>query len=211
MTEEQMPESGTPATPEQTPEASAPEAAAPEPAAPEAAPTAPEVSAPDTTPTAPESAALDTAPAVEPATPAPSDQPEDPARATPGGYYWGTGRRKTAVARVRIRPGLGEFKVNKRDADVHFRRDVDRQAIRAPLAATDLLKKLDIFVNISGGGTTGQAGAIVLGVARALYNYDSQYEQTLRDGGYLTRDSRRVERKKYGQRGARRRFQFSKR
>ena len=84
-------------------------------------------------------------------------------------------------------------------------------AFRAPLKATDMLKKLDVFVNISGGGTTGQAGAIVLGIARAINRYDSQYEQALRDGGYLTRDSRRVERKKYGQRGARRRFQFSKR
>ena len=74
-----------------------------------------------------------------------------------------------------------------------------------------MLKKLDVFVNVSGGGTTGQAGAIMLGVARAIYHYDSQFEQALRNGGYLTRDSRQVERKKYGQRGARRRFQFSKR
>jgi small subunit ribosomal protein S9 len=141
----------------------------------------------------------------------PGAQKKDWTKATAGGFHWGTGRRKTAIARVRIRPGSGEFKVNKRDADVYFPRDTDRQAIRAPLHATEMLKKLDVFVNISGGGTTGQAGAIVLGLARALFNYDSQYEQVLRDGNYLTRDSRRVERKKYGQSGARRRFQFSKR
>ncbi|MFH0981483.1 MAG: 30S ribosomal protein S9 [Planctomycetota bacterium] len=143
--------------------------------------------------------------------PTPTDGREDSSKPTPGGYYWGTGRRKTSVARVRIRPGTGEFKVNQRDADMYFRREVDRLAIRAPLRASDMLAKLDVFVNVSGGGTSGQAGAIILGVARALYLYDSQHEQVLRDGGYMTRDSRRVERKKYGQSGARRRFQFSKR
>ncbi|MCK4658491.1 MAG: 30S ribosomal protein S9 [Phycisphaerae bacterium] len=144
-------------------------------------------------------------------TPEPSDNRRDWTKPTPGGYYWGTGRRKTSIARVRVRPGTGEFKINNRDADTHFARDVDRLAVRAPLKATEMLKKLDVFVNIKGGGTTGQAGAIVLGVARAICHYDRQHEQMLRDGGYLTRDSRRVERKKYGQRGARRRFQFSKR
>ena len=144
-------------------------------------------------------------------TPEPKKRQRDWTKPTPGGYHWGTGRRKTSIARVRVRPGSGEFKVNRRDADTYFPRDCDRQAIRAPLHASDLLKKLDIFVNVGGGGTTGQAGAIVLGVARAIFHYDAQYEQVLRDGGYLTRDSRRVERKKYGQRGARRRFQFSKR
>jgi small subunit ribosomal protein S9 len=142
---------------------------------------------------------------------APGARRRDWTRPTPGGYYWGTGRRKTAIARVRVRPGSGEFKVNTRDADEYFRRAVDRQAIRGPLEATELLKKLDVFVNVHGGGTTGQAGAIILGIARAIDHYDTQYEQVLRDGGYLTRDARQVERKKYGQRGARRRFQFSKR
>ena len=220
MTEEQTPESETPATPQQAPEVGTPEAVAPEASAPEPSPVAPEAVAPEVVaPEAPSAASepevsetAPTVPALEiPAAPMPSDQPKDPSLATPGGYYWGTGRRKTAVARVRIRPGSGEFKVNKKDADEHFCRDVDRQAIRAPLQAADMLKKLDVFVNISGGGTTGQAGAIVLGIARAINRYDTQYEQVLRDGGYLTRDSRRVERKKYGQRGARRRFQFSKR
>ncbi|MCP4589130.1 MAG: 30S ribosomal protein S9 [bacterium] len=134
-----------------------------------------------------------------------------PRSPTHGGYTWGTGRRKTAIARVRVRAGSGQFKVNKREADIHFVREVDRKAIRAPLEAANLLSKLDVFVNVVGGGTTGQAGAIVLGIARAISNFDSQYMQSLRDGGFLTRDSRRVERKKYGQRGARRRFQFSKR
>jgi small subunit ribosomal protein S9 len=187
-------------TEEQTPQgAASPTAATP------SETTIPPVVAPPTTPTTPAAAA------TTPAKPVPGGQRKDWTKATPGGFHWGTGRRKTAVARVRIRPGSGEFKVNKRDADVHFRREVDRRAIRAPLEATEMLKKLDVFVNISGGGTTGQAGAIILGIARALYHYDSQYEQVLRDGGYLTRDSRRVERKKYGQSGARKRFQFSKR
>lgn len=183
-----------------------------------AEPTPPPLSSSDSaqpaaTPAGPEKAVPS---ATEPAgaTRRPADRREeqrDWSQATPGGYHWGTGRRKTAVARVRIRPGAGEFKINARDADVHFAREVDRQTIRAPLKAAELLGKLDVFVNISGGGTSGQAGAIALGIARAINHYDPQYEHTLRDGGYLTRDSRRVERKKYGQRGARRRFQFSKR
>jgi len=129
----------------------------------------------------------------------------------PGGYLWGTGRRKSAVARVRIRPGQGAFLINKREIDDYFREDRDRKAVVAPLEATGNMGKFDVWVSIQGGGFTGQAGAIVLGVARALRAYDVAYEATLRDGGYLTRDSREKERKKYGQRGARRRFQFSKR
>ncbi len=164
-------------------------------------------------PVSPEAVAAEIAPpaAVADTPPAASALRKDRSKPTPGGFHWGTGRRKTAIARVRIRPGAGEFKINKREADQFFPREVDRRAIRAPLAATELLKKLDVFVNVSGGGSTGQAGAIMLGVARALYHYDRQYEQVLRDGGYLTRDSREVERKKYGRSGARRRFQFSKR
>ncbi len=203
MTEEQTPEPGPPSTP---PEASEPTTPQPEPPTPAGAVSEP--SAPQTA----DSEGAPVGPAVTaPAKPATSVKRRDWTKPTPGGYHWGTGRRKKAIARVRIRPGAGEFKVNKRDADVHFRREVDRQTIRAPLEAAEMLKKLDVFVNVSGGGTTGQAGAIMLGVARAIYHYDSQFEQALRNGGYLTRDSRQVERKKYGQRGARRRFQFSKR
>lgn len=126
-------------------------------------------------------------------------------------YFWGTGRRKRAVARVRIRPGKGEITVNKRDLDKYFQSDRDRNDVVAPLKATDTAKKVDVFVNVNGGGTTGQAGAIMLGIARALKAANTDYEPTLRENGYLTRDDRKVERKKYGQRGARRRFQFSKR
>ncbi|OHB62670.1 MAG: 30S ribosomal protein S9 [Planctomycetes bacterium RBG_13_60_9] len=127
------------------------------------------------------------------------------------GYWWGTGRRKTSVARVRIRPGSGKLLVNKRDIDDYFKRDQDRKAVTAPLRAVEAEKSFDVFVNVRGGGITGQAGAALLGVARALRNYDENYIGILRDMGHLTRDPRMVERKKPGQSGARRRFQFSKR
>ena len=127
------------------------------------------------------------------------------------GWWWGTGRRKTAVARVRIRPGKGEFKINKRSIDEYFTEPRDRADVVAPLAATEMQGKMDVFVNLKGGGYMGQAGAVLLGVARALKTYDCTLEDVLREHGYLTRDARKVERKKYGQRGARRRFQFSKR
>jgi small subunit ribosomal protein S9 len=138
---------------------------------------------------------------------------EKPAKKGPdkGGYCWSTGRRKSSVARVRIKPGDGKLLVNKRGLEDYFRREQDRIAILAPLKAIEAEKSFDVFVNVRGGGTTGQAGATVLGIARALKNYSEDYVQALRDGGHLTRDSRMVERKKYGQRGARRRFQFSKR
>ena len=126
-------------------------------------------------------------------------------------YFWGTGRRKRAVARVRVRPGEGTFKINGREINEYFHLEKDRQAVLRPLEVTGGRKKLDVFVNVYGGGTTGQAGAIMLGVARALKACNSDYEPLLREGNFLTRDSRKVERKKYGQRGARRRFQFSKR
>ena len=126
-------------------------------------------------------------------------------------YVWGTGRRKTAVARVRIRPGKGKFLINDREFDTFFRIDKDRQAARKPLSVTDSAKSFDVFVNVKGGGTTGQAGAVVLGLARALVKTNRDYEPALREHNLLTRDARKVERKKYGQRGARRRFQFSKR
>ena len=116
-----------------------------------------------------------------------------------GGFIWGLGRRKSSVARVRIKPGDGKLLVNKRELDKYFARQQDRNAVLAPLKAVDEEKTFDIFINVRGGGTTGQAGAAVLGIARALKHYDEEkYIQALRDGGYLTRDSRMVERKKPG-------------
>ncbi len=141
----------------------------------------------------------------------PKNEPRDKTKPDKSGYIWGTGRRKRSVARVRIRPGKGAILVNKKKVDDYFARRQDREAVAAPLKATDKAGAFDVFVNVKGGGTTGQAGATMLGIARALRNYDDGLLKTLRDGGYLTRDSRMVERKKPGQRGARRKFQFSKR
>ena len=137
-------------------------------------------------------------------TPSPTSEPK-------GGYWWGTGRRKSSVARVRIKPGDGKLLVNKKELKDYFVREQDRKAVLAPLVTVDAQKSFDIFINVKGGGTTGQAGASLLGIARALKKYDEHFVQALRDGGHLTRDPRMVERKKPGQRGARRRFQFSKR
>jgi len=128
-----------------------------------------------------------------------------------GGFFWGTGRRKSAVARVRIRPGKGEFLIKKRQIDHYFAEARARNDVVAPLRATDSLDKFDVYVNVEGGGPTGQSQAILLGVARALVKANSTFEPALRDGKFLTRDSREVERKKPGQPGARKRFQFSKR
>jgi len=128
-----------------------------------------------------------------------------------GGFVWGTGRRKSAVARVRIKVGDGKFVINDRQVNEYFSQEYDRDAVRAPLKALNLVNAFDVYVNVEGGGSTGQAGAVKLGVARALRNYDENLLKDLRDGGYLTRDQRMVERKKPGQSGARRRFQFSKR
>lgn len=127
------------------------------------------------------------------------------------GLFWGLGRRKTSVARVRLIPGKGEIKINKRDVDTFFTEEIDREAVTAPLKAVKALGSYNVYVNVKGGGHTGQAGAIRLGVARALVAADGKSEPLLRDAGYLTRDARKVERKKYGHRKARRRFQFSKR
>ncbi len=126
-------------------------------------------------------------------------------------YIWGVGRRKSAIARVRIRPGDGKFLVNKRELDNYFRLEPDRMAARAPLVITESHGRWDVLVNLRGGGTTGQADAVKLGLARALVKAMPEAEATLRDHGLLTRDARRVERKKYGRGGARRSFQFSKR
>jgi len=128
-----------------------------------------------------------------------------------GQFALGTGRRKTSVARVRVREGTGEFKVNGRPFDQYFPTDATRVLATGPLKATAASGRFDVFVRVGGGGPIGQAGAVSLGVARALIRADGTLESALRDGGFLTRDARMKERKKYGQRGARRRFQFSKR
>uniref|UniRef100_A0A7C2K1P3 Small ribosomal subunit protein uS9 n=1 Tax=Schlesneria paludicola TaxID=360056 RepID=A0A7C2K1P3_9PLAN len=127
------------------------------------------------------------------------------------GTAWGTGRRKTSVARVQVKAGSGKFLVNGRPMEQYFCVERDRQMIEAPLRATEKFGAVDIAVNVEGGGTTGQAGAIVLGIARALEAMNPSLHQTLGDNGFLTRDSRMVERKKYGYKKARRSFQFSKR
>jgi small subunit ribosomal protein S9 len=137
--------------------------------------------------------------------PRPSSSPPD------GHWWWGTGRRKAAVARVRVRPGKGEFKVNDRPMTEFFTEERDHNDINAVLKTTNMMGTVDVFVNVRGGGFTGQAGAIKLGLARALRRYDQSLEHILRDNDFLTRDPRKVERKKYGQPGARKRFQFSKR
>ena len=135
------------------------------------------------------------------------EAPQPPA----SGLFWGTGRRKSAIARVRITPGEGKIKINKREVDEYFSEPQERTAVRESLIATKTERAFDVFVNVCGGGHHGQADAIRLGVARALVKANSGYEPPLREKGYLTRDARVVERKKYGQRKARRRFQFSKR
>lgn len=127
------------------------------------------------------------------------------------GWYWGTGRRKTACARVRLKAGSGTFTVNEKPLEVFFTEERDLRNILSLLEKTNTKGSLDIRVNTLGGGFTGQAGAIILGLGRALINYDSNFFPILREAGALTRDDRKVERKKYGQAGARRRFQFSKR
>jgi len=144
--------------------------------------------------------------------------PPEPPRPAPrlrgkklGGYYWGTGRRKTSVARVRVREGSGVFLVNDREVKTYFTTPQELVDARAPLAAAQVESKWDVFVNVRGGGPASQAGAVRMGLARTLCNADQTLEPVLREAGFLTRDSRMKERKKYGQRGARRRFQFSKR
>lgn len=126
-------------------------------------------------------------------------------------FIWGVGRRKSSTARVRVAPGSGKVLVNNRELNDYFPNERDRKAIFGPLESSQYGGKIDVYVNANGGGATGQTGAIVMGLARAIAKYDQSAEQSMRDGGYLTRDSRMKERKKYGQRGARRRFQFSKR
>ena len=125
--------------------------------------------------------------------------------------YYGTGRRKHATARVFLRPGAGEIQVNDRPLDQYFKRESLKLLIRQPLLITETTSKFDILVRIDGGGMAGQAGAIRHGLSRALVEYNRELRSKLKEAGFLTRDSRIKERKKYGQRGARARFQFSKR
>jgi len=148
--------------------------------------------------------------AEETTTTAPAEAPATPAGPKPS-YIWGVGRRKSAVARVRIATGSGKIEVNGRTINDYFTAERDRKMIFGPLEVTNTGGKMDIFVNATGGGPAGQCGAIVMGLGRALAKYDKGLEVSLRNAGFLTRDSRMKERKKYGQRGARRRFQFSKR
>lgn len=122
-----------------------------------------------------------------------------------------TGRRKTAVAQVRLYPGTGKITVNNRPIEEYFPVEFHRIQIIKPLEVTNTLGKFDIIVKTNGGGISGQAGAVQLGIARALVEYEESFKPTLKEFGLLTRDSRMVERKKYGQKKARKRFQFSKR
>lgn len=128
-----------------------------------------------------------------------------------GSYYYATGRRKNAIARVYLKPGTGKIIVNDREVLEHFKRDTLQMIIEQPLVVTESMGKYDIKAHVLGGGLTGQAGALLLGIARALVKADEDLKSTLRRNGFLTRDPRMVERKKYGQPGARKRFQFSKR
>jgi small subunit ribosomal protein S9 len=127
------------------------------------------------------------------------------------GFHWGTGRRKNAIARVRIRPGTGQFQVNGKEARDYFTRPVDHSSIDGPLVSLKVNKKVDVFVSCKGGGVTGQAGAVRMGLGRALVALYPDAHITLRDAGHLSRDSRMVERKKYGRHGARRGHQWGKR
>ncbi|MBU0621320.1 MAG: 30S ribosomal protein S9 [Gammaproteobacteria bacterium] len=126
-------------------------------------------------------------------------------------YNYGTGRRKSAVARVFIKPGKGDITVNDKPIDVFFSRETGRMVVRQPLELTEMVGKFDIMVNVSGGGESGQAGAVRHGITRALIDYDASLKPTLSQAGLVTRDAREVERKKVGLRKARRRKQFSKR
>lgn len=122
-----------------------------------------------------------------------------------------TGRRKEAAARVTLKPGEGKIVVNKAPYETYFVRETDRMIIHQPFSATNTTNKYDVYANVAGGGLTGQAGAVRHGISRALAAIDEEFRRTLRKGGFLTRDPRTKERKKYGQKGARARFQWTKR
>lgn len=125
--------------------------------------------------------------------------------------YYGTGRRKTSTARVYLRPGTGEIQINRKPFDQYFPNQALRMVIRQPLQLTETANKFDILVNVAGGGPAGQAGAVRHGITRALMEFNADLRPTLKGAGLVTRDPRIKERKKYGQKGARKRFQFSKR
>ena len=125
--------------------------------------------------------------------------------------YYGTGRRKTSTARVYLRPGSGSITVNRREFNSYFPNEALQMIIRQPLRLTETAAKFDILVNVKGGGTAGQAGAVRHGITRALMEFNADLRPALKKAGLVTRDPRQKERKKYGQKGARKRFQFSKR
>jgi small subunit ribosomal protein S9 len=125
--------------------------------------------------------------------------------------YYGTGRRKSAIARVFLRPGSGEFKVNGKAFEEYFVTPSQRVSAKQPLALTETAASFNVLANVCGGGVAGQADAVRLGIARALIEFNAELRKALKAGGMVTRDSRAKERKKYGQKGARKRFQFSKR
>jgi len=125
--------------------------------------------------------------------------------------FYATGKRKTAIARVWMRPGSGQIVINKRPLDEYLVQESDRTLVMEPFKITDMLDKFDLYVNVKGGGVSGQAGAIRHGISRVLVAMDPQLRELLKKAGFLTRDSRMKERKKYGQPGARARFQYSKR
>lgn len=125
--------------------------------------------------------------------------------------FYGTGRRKTSTARVYLRPGTGEIRVNRKTFEEYFPNQALRMVIRQPLQLTETANKFDILVNVAGGGPAGQAGAVRHGITRALMEFNADLRRTLKQAGLVTRDPRIKERKKYGQKGARKRFQFSKR
>lgn len=173
---------------------------------------------------------MDSPEAVKPATAEPAQPPTAPAATEPAvsqapaqkparkeaaapkpQTYWGTGRRKEAIARVRLLEGLGTIVVNGHPFDQYFPRESLRLAVRQPLLVTHQLGKHNVLARLEGGGLTGQAGALCLGIARALVQFDPGLRVTLRGAGLLTRDPREKERKKYGQKGARKRFQWTKR
>lgn len=126
-------------------------------------------------------------------------------------YFYGTGRRKSSVARVRVYPGTGKITINDRDIDDYFGLETLKLIVRQPLNLTETLEKVDVICRVAGGGVTGQAGAIRHGISRALLQYDENLRPALKKAGFLTRDPRMKERKKYGLKGARRAPQFSKR
>jgi small subunit ribosomal protein S9 len=125
--------------------------------------------------------------------------------------YYGTGRRKTSTARVFLRPGAGKLEINGREIGNYFSREVLVMLVKQPLALTETAEKFDITATVAGGGGSGQAGAIRHGISRALLEFNGELRERLKSAGFLTRDDRKKERKKYGQPGARKRFQFSKR